>query len=197
MRNFTTNKEKSSRLIFSDIQKRKVHHLFNVLDIDRNGKLQPDDFLNVGKKIIRKLELSPSSRGARVILLKAHRLFVQLLAELENPEMELTLWDWVEFFRNQIESADPRILDHYIHHTSRYIFDLFDVNKDRLISRDEYAAMLTVYNIPQNNTEKGFMDLDTNTDNYISSEEMINGLSNFFKSDDANASGNMIFGEWR
>ena len=197
MRNFTTNKEKSSRLIFSDIQKRKVHHLFNVLDIDRNGKLQPDDFLNVGKKIIHKLELSPSSRGARVILLKAHRLFVQLLAELENPEMELTLWDWVEFFRNQIESADPRILDHYIHHTSRYIFDLFDVNKDRLISRDEYAAMLTVYNIPQNNTEKGFMELDTNNDNYISSEEMINGLSNFFKSDDANASGNMIFGEWR
>ncbi len=197
MNDFTTNKEKNSRSVFSEIQKRKVHHLFNVLDIDRNGKLQSDDFINVGKKIIVKLGIPQESRSARVIILKAYRLFVQLLAEIDNPELELTLWDWVEFFRNQMESADSRIIDHYIHHTSRYIFDLFDVNKDQLISREEYADMLTVYNIPQNTANEGFEELDANDDNFISSDEMIDGLCNFFKSSDAYANGNMIFGEWR
>lgn len=196
MEDFATNKE-TSRSIFSEIQKRKVHHLFNVLDIDRNGKLQPDDFMNVGRKIIVQLDLDKESRSARLILLKAHRLFVQLLIDLDNPDMELTLWDWVEFFRSQIESSNSRTLDYYIYRTSRYIFDLFDVNKDKLISREEYSHMLTVYNIPQNTAKVGFEELDTDNDNFISSDEMISGLKNFFKSNEADARGNMIFGDWR
>ena len=196
MEDFATNKA-TSRSIFSEIQKRKVHHLFNVLDIDRNGKLQPDDFINVGRKIIVQLNLDKESRSARLILLKAHRLFVQLLIDLENPDMELTLWDWVEFFRNQIESSNSRTLDYYIYRTSRYIFDLFDVNKDKLISREEYAHMLTVYNIPQNTAKIGFEEMDTDKDNFISSDEMISGLKNFFKSSEPDAKGNMIFGDWR
>ena len=196
MEDFATNKD-TSRSIFSEIQKRKVHHLFNVLDIDRNGKLQPDDFINVGRKIITQLQLDPSSRSARLILLKAYRLFVQLLIDLENPDMELTLWDWVEFFRNQLQSSNGRILDYYIHRTSRYIFDLFDVNRDKLISRDEYSNMLTVYNLPQNTAKVVFEELDMNLDDIVSADEMVNGLKNFFKSSDPHAAGNMIFGEWR
>lgn len=196
MGDITTEKD-TSRSIFGEIQKRKVHHLFNVLDIDRNGKLQPDDFLNVGKKIITQLQLDKDSRSARLILLKAHRLFVQLLIDLENPDLELTLWDWVEFFRNQLQSSNARILDYYIYRTSRYIFDLFDVNKDQLISREEYSNMLTVYNIPQNTAKVGFDELDSNNDDFISSDEMINGLKNFFKSPDPKAQGSMFFGEWR
>lgn len=152
---------------------------------------------NVGKKIIMQLQLDKSSRCARLILLKAHRLFVQLLIDLENPDMELNLWDWVEFFRNQIESSNARILDYYISRTSRYIFDLFDMNNDKFISREEYADMLTIYNIPQNTGKVGFEELDTNKDDLVSSEEMINGLQNFFRSPDIKANGNMIFGDWR
>ncbi|MEM7297543.1 MAG: EF-hand domain-containing protein [Bacteroidota bacterium] len=197
MGNPTTTERKSPRSIFTETHKRKVHHLFNVLDIDRNGQLQPDDFVNVGRKIIAQLELSKDSRIARVILLKSHRLFVQLLTDLDNPEMNLTLWDWVEFFRNQIDSSNGKILKHYIHRTSRHIFDLFDMNRDKMISREEYANMLTIYNIPQNTAEQGFEELDSNGDGFISSDEMVEGLKNFFTSGDINAKGNMFFGEWR
>ncbi|MEP0984627.1 EF-hand domain-containing protein [Ekhidna sp.] len=184
------------RSVFSETQKRKVHHLFNVLDIDRNGQLQPNDFVNVGKKIVAQLKLSEDSRSARLILLKSHRLFVQLLTDLDNPELSLTLWDWVAFFRDQIESKQEGILDHYIQRTSRHIFDLFDMNKDKLISRDEYANMLTIYNIPQDAAIQGFEELDENQDNFISADEMVVGLGNFFRSSDENAKGNLIFGRW-
>ena len=193
----TTNTTRISQPIFSETQKRKVHHLFDVLDINRNGQLEPDDFVNVGRKIIAQLDLDQNSRSARVILLKAYRLFVQLLADQENPEMSLTLWDWVEFFRNQIESPNGKILKYYIYRTSRHIFDLFDMDKDNRISRQEYANMLKSYNIPQNTAIEGFNELDTNRDNFISVEEMIEGLKNFFNSDQSNARGNMIFGDWR
>ncbi|WP_420317570.1 EF-hand domain-containing protein [Ekhidna sp.] len=183
--------------MFSETQKKKVHHLFNVLDIDRNGQLQPIDFVNVGKKIVAQLKLSEDSRCARMILLKSHRLFVQLLTDLHNPELSLTLWDWIAFFRDQIESDEPGILDHYIQRTSRHIFDLFDMNKDRLISRDEYANMLTIYNISHNVAVQGFEELDENGDDYISADEMVAGLSNFFRSNDEQAKGNLIFGDWK
>lgn len=197
MGSLTTTEPKSPRSVFSETQKRKVHHLFNVLDIDRNGQLQPNDFVNVGKKIVAQLKLNEKSRNARLILLKSHRLFVQLLTDLHNPELSLTLWDWIAFFRDQIESGDDATLQHYIHRTSRHIFDLFDMNRDKMISREEYANMLTIYNIPQNMAYQSFEELDSNHDNYISSDEMVSGLSNFFLSTDKEAKGNLIFGDWR
>ncbi len=197
MGSLTTTEPKSPRSVFSETQKRKVHHLFNVLDIDRNGQLQPNDFVNVGKKIVAQLKLNEKSRNARLILLKSHRLFVQLLTDLHNPELSLTLWDWIAFFRDQIESGDDSTLQHYIHRTSRHIFDLFDMNRDKMISREEYANMLTIYNIPQNMAYQSFEELDSNHDNYISSDEMVSGLSNFFLSTDKEAKGNLIFGDWR
>ncbi|MEO9872863.1 EF-hand domain-containing protein [Ekhidna sp.] len=192
----TTTRTIGPRSVFSETQKRKVHHLFNVLDIDRNGQLQPNDFVNVGKKIVAQLQLSENSRSARLILLKSHRLFVQLLTDLNNPELTLTLWDWIAFFRDQIESGDCTILDHYIQRTSRHVFDLFDMNRDKLISREEYANMLFIYNIPQSLAIQGFEELDSNQDHFISADEMVAGLDNFFKSSDPEAKGNLIFGDW-
>lgn len=182
---------------FSDTQKRKIHHLFNVLDMDRNGFLQPDDFVNVGRRIVDLLCLEQDSRAARLIILKSHRLFVQLLTDLHNPELSLTLWDWVEFFREQVENKEEGILDHYIKRTSRHVFDLFDMNRDHLMSRIEYTDMLTIYNLSHEKVIQGFEELDENGDNFISIDEMINGLRNFFRSSDPNAKGNLIFGEWR
>ncbi len=197
MGNLTTKESKSPRSVFSEIQKRKVHHLFNVLDLDRNGQLQPSDFVNVGKKIVTQLQLGENSRSARLILLKSHRLFVQLLTDLDNPDLSMTLWDWIAFFRDQIESEEDNILKHYIQRTSRHIFDLFDMNKDRLISREEYANMLTIYNIPQDMAYEGFEELDSNKDEFISADEMVEGLKNFFRSSNPDALGNLIFGQWR
>ena len=57
--------------------------------------------------------------------------------------------------------------------------------------------MLKIYNISQDTAIEGFNELDTNNDDYISVEEMLGGLKNFFTSDQSNAKGNMIFGEWR
>ncbi|MEQ9403219.1 MAG: EF-hand domain-containing protein [Cyclobacteriaceae bacterium] len=184
--------------MLSEIQKQKIHHFFNVLDIDRNGHLQPEDFVNVGKRIIEKIGIGQDSRAAKLILIKSHRLFVQLLTDADNPELSLTLWDWIEFFRDQLfEGGNNGVLEYYIHRTSRHIFDLFDMNRDHLISREEYANMLTIYKIPQEHAEQSFDELDSNKDEFISADEMVNGLRNFFKSNDINAPGNLIFGEWR
>ena len=71
------------------------------------------------------------------------------------------------------------------------------MNRDRLISEEEYANMLTIYNISHKMAIRGFEELDTNGDSFISADEMVEGLNNFFKSEDENAGGNLISGDWR
>ncbi|MEM6829121.1 MAG: EF-hand domain-containing protein [Bacteroidota bacterium] len=183
--------------MISEIQKRKFHHFFNVLDFDKNGCLQPEDFVNIGRRIIEARSIDASSRRAQLILVKSHQLYIQLLADSDNPELSVTLYDWIEFFRLQlIKDVGNRILEYYIHRISRHIFDLFDANRDQLISKEEYTHMLTVYQISEGNCARGFKEIDTNNDGFISSEEMINGLRNFFMSNNLDAPGNRIFGEW-
>lgn len=182
--------------MLSEIQKRKIHHLFNVLDIDKDGVLQPQDFVNVGNRIIAQPSTQINERHGRLILLKSHRLFVQLLTDTENPELQLTLWDWIDFFKNEISMEEQGILNFYIQRTSRHIFDLFDKDHDHFISKPEYFNMLTIYEISHENADAGFKELDTNMDGFISTQEMVAGLSNFFKSDKLDAPGNLIFGGW-
>ncbi|MEM9895779.1 MAG: EF-hand domain-containing protein [Bacteroidota bacterium] len=191
------SKKTYSENFFSEIHKKKIHHLFKVLDTDGSGVLSPVDFACVGEQIIAKSGLSKSERKSKVVLLKAHRLFIQLLTDIENPELTIELWEWVSFFKNQIESADREILDHYIQRTSRHIFDLFDSDRDGFIDHDEYIDMLSAYRISAHIATESFQELDSNDDNRISKEEMINGLNNFFLSDDEKAKGNLIFGGWK
>lgn len=182
---------------FSDTQKKKVCHLFKVLDVDGNGHLEPDDFLLVGRKIIKYMGLEEESRAARLILIKSHRLFVQLMIDVHNTDFTLTVWDWVAFFRSQTVDKTSATLSYYIQRTSRHIFDLFDANGDQMISRSEYANMLTVYGISHEMANQSFKELDLNHDDLISAEELMQGLANFFLSSDSDAKGNLIFGAWR
>ena len=41
--------------------------------------------------------------------------------------------------------------------------------------------MLTIYNIPQNTADQGFDELDANKDQYISADEMVEGLKNLIR----------------
>lgn len=181
--------------MFSEIQKKKVAHFFNVLDVNKNGKLQVDDFVKVAKEIINQLELDPNSRTAKLILIKANRLFVQFLIDTDQAEMQVDLWDWMKFFENQL-SNESGTLHNFIHRTTFHIFALFDHNKDRFISQEEYANMWSVYGLNGVDCNESFEELDTNNDSLISSSEMIEGLRLYFHSNDANALGNKMFGRW-
>ncbi len=184
--------------MLSEVQQKKINHFFNILDTNKNGSLQLDDFVQVSEEIISQLNIDRQSRGGQLILIKANRLFVQLLIDTQQPDMSITLWDWMKFFEKEIENPrEQGPLYGYIFRTTFHLFALFDLNRDNHISIEEYANMLSIYNIDQKNCEKGFAALDKNKDNLISSEEMVNGLNDFFNSKEAEAPGNWIFGDWQ
>ena len=182
--------------MFSEVQKKKVHHLFNVLDANQNGVLQMDDFVQVAETIVDKLELTRDSRVTRLILIKANRLFVQFLIDTNQPDLSISLWDWMKFFEREIEK-DGGLLYHFVHRTTFHIFSLFDLNGDKHISREEYEYMWSMYKIPMDEIDFCFAALDKNGDQLISVEEMVLALNDFFYSSKQDCPGNFVFGKWQ
>lgn len=184
--------------MLSELQQKKIEHLFNVLDANKNGELQLDDFVNVAEEIIQQLGLEKSSRPAKLILIKANRLFVQFLIDTNQPDMHIGIWDWMKFFEKEFKRPGKAgLLHHFVHRTTYHLFSLFDLNRDKHISLEEYANMWSVYKIPQDQCEASFKQLDTNKDELISADEMVAGLDNFFNSTKLDAPGNLVFGDWK
>jgi len=183
--------------MLTEIQKKKIAHLYDVLDTNHNGSLQIDDFIRVGEAIVEKLELRQNSREAREIKVQSSRLFVQLLVDLDSEDMSVTRDQWLEFFSRQLQKGTKSVVSNYVYRTMSHIFLLFDLNHDKVISYLEYANMISVYGIAPLQSRNSFNLIDLNGDGMISEEEMLTALEDFFYSSDPEGVGSLIFGEWR
>ncbi len=183
--------------MLTKIQVDKLTHFFNILDHNGNGVLQEDDFKGVGENICITSDIEYGSDQYYKVIYKSKKLFLQFLKDLGKDNHEITLQDWITFFdEGVISNKDLGKLKFYIKLTVKYIFDLFDQNGDGRISIDEYLDMFTSYRIDVKFSAKSFLRLDTNRDEFISKEELLNAVFEFFISDDPDADGNWIFGNW-
>jgi Ca2+-binding EF-hand superfamily protein len=184
--------------MLSSVQQSKVAHLFNVLDSNKNGELQLEDFVEVCEEIIRNLGWNGDEREAKLMLRKTTRLFIQLLMDVNKQEMTITFHDWLKFFEKELEKKEGSgLLYYYIYRINHHLFNLFDLNNDGYIDFSEYVNMFGVYNISMNECQESFNKLDHNHDDRISREELIHGLDEFFKSSREDARGNWVFGNWK
>jgi hypothetical protein len=185
--------------MISPLRKTKIEHFFNVLDTNRNQVLQPDDFKSVAVRICELAEIDKFDKRFDNTIVQSYRIFIQVLTDLEkHVELEINKAEWVLFFeRNLISDLDAAPpIEHYVTRVVYYIFNLFDINQDSVLSMDEFVNMFQVYSIDAEYSEHAFNQLDLNGDGVISRDEFVNAVKEYFLSDDENARGNWIFGPW-
>ena len=176
----------------TEVQKQKIAHFFHVLDNNSNGILEQDDFDLVGEAMSDIIGLEENSVTRLDLKLRAHRLFVQILKDLDKEQAQLTLEEWVSFFENVV-LAKP---NDYINQSATYIFSLFDQDMDGHIDEQEYIDMFKAYGLYMSVAKKAFDKLDLNGDGRISGGELVKAFEDFFMSSDKKAPGNWIFGDW-
>lgn len=177
----------------TDVQKQKITHFFNVLDNNGNGILEKDDFELVGETMSDIIGLDDNSVVRLELKLRAHRLFVQILKDIEKEQAELTLDEWIQFF-DEVVLSQP---NDYINQSATYLFSLFDQDMDGHIDEREYLDMFKAYGLYMSVAKKAFDLLDINGDGRISGGELVKAFEDFFMSPDEKAPGNWIFGDWR
>ena len=178
-------------------QSLKLRHFFNILDYNKNGVIHKEDFDRLGMNLCLTFDIKEGTEAYDVMFQKSRRFFYQILKDLGKPtDHHVTMDEWIKLFDQIINQKDMEKLKYYIKLTTIYIFELFDQDKNGIISLDEYVDMFTVYHIDMKYSAKSFLKLDTNHDDCISKVELFNAVTDFFISDDPDAPGNWIFGNW-
>ncbi len=176
----------------TDLQKEKLSHFFNVLDYNGNGILEQDDFERVGNTISTIIGYEENSRERLLLRLKAHGLFIQILRDIDKEEAEISMEEWLRFFDDMVLTKP----NDYVNQSSTYLFSLFDQDGDGFIDEGEYLDMFKAYGLYMSVAKRAFDLLDINGDGRLSGGELVKAFEDYFHSDDTEAPGNWIFGDW-
>jgi Ca2+-binding EF-hand superfamily protein len=95
-----------------------------------------------------------------------------------------------------IINGDPNLYNKFVDDFAGEIFDNFDSDKDGYISLDEFIDMFCAYRIEVRFAAKAFRKIDLNHDDLISRGELISAVKEYFISNDEDAPGNWLFGNF-
>ena len=183
--------------MLTEFQTQKISHYFHtVLDQDRNGVLQDNDFMEIGESLCILWRHKPGTPEYQRVMdqcLSSWRMFE---SHFRNEGGEANLENFLKFFDKLLSPGNEQLYNDYVYKVVGDVFDDFDLNGDGVISINEYVDLFMCYHIKIKYSAKAFLKLDKNGDDDVSKEELMEALDEFFKSDDPKAPGNWLFGFW-
>ncbi len=182
----------------SELKRNKFAYFFDLLDLNRNGLIQHNDFSDMAELVREELQLEEGSEEHKYVAEKATRLFHQLLADISPEEHQsISKDEWLNFFEEKLgDQIDEEVLATYQELVYLYVFDFFDHNRDGYITNDEYKCFFEIFKLDKEYLEKSFSKLDSNGDKKVSRYEMLAAIEDFLISDDPESPGNWAFGNW-
>ena len=183
--------------MLTDLQTAKLTHFFHILDFNRNGVITEEDFVAIAENLCVLWNFDEGTEQFNIIMNKCHHSWNVFISFMNDSEAKsAALPDWLEFAAANLVNADDQTYAQYISNIVAEIFDYFDVNRDRFISVDEFMDMFVAFRIEIRYSAKAFTKMDLNGDEYLSREELLTAVSQYFRSDDEKDKGNWLFGFW-
>jgi len=181
--------------MLTDLQRKKLLHYFKVLDFDRNGYIEIDDFHAIAENLVILWHVKPTDPEHQRIMNSTLRIWhdIQMFVDENNDEIATTD-EWLKYADNRIVNCSEAEYDEYVNKLVRDLFDFFDTNNDNLLSLDEYLDLFMAFRLEARHAAKGFLALDRNHDEYISKPELIKGVREFLRSNNTKSKGNLLFG---
>lgn len=182
--------------MLTEIQKSKLLHYFNVLDYDKNGMLEEDDFLAIGENLSILWGHDYEGEEYRETIETFRQQWIDISGYIGQDLEMISKEQWLAFADQTIVNGNPSMYEKYINNLTNEILNNFDTDKDGFISMMEFVDFFVGYRIEVRYSAKAFTKLDINKDGQVSREELSLALKDFFTSDDPNATGNWLFGGW-
>ncbi|MEU9131159.1 EF-hand domain-containing protein [Kitasatospora sp. NPDC048540] len=171
------------------IQERKLHRQFELLDLDGNGFIEQKDVAEFVERITEAAGAEGTPQG-EAMRQGAERLWQQLQQALDTDGDQRISRD--EF----VSSADLHAVMTEAIKLGAAAFDVTDTDGDGRISLQEWIRMDQKIGVLRGDSEQGFNRLDLDGDGYVSRAEYVQGVEEFYRSDDPSAPGNWAFGRF-
>ena len=180
--------------MLTELQLDKLERFFYVLDYDRNGIIEKEDFVGIAENLCILWGIREGEEKYDKIQKRFEDGWERFNLFVNNNEGRAN-WDhWIDFAEQVIINGNEDIFNTYVEEYVGEIFDNFDADKDGYINLDEFIDLFVGYRIEVRFAAKAFRKLDLNKDDLISRGELIKAVKEFFRSNDADAPGNWLFG---
>lgn len=185
---------------FTQLQKEKLMHMFELLDVDGNGVLEYDDFRMVVDTMAEERGWDQSSRKYIGLVSANRRLWKMFSRHLDmDNDGSITLAEWLAFhikaFLAEPEAGSvDQEFSSALSSTARFFLDLLDSDGDGLVTEDDYVLFCSAYNVSENEARIGFKMFDRDGNGTLSHDEVVTMVEEFYLSDDPQALGNLFFG---
>ena len=183
--------------MLSDFQKEKISHYFRiVLDQDKNGVLEENDFREIGESLCVLWMYKPGTPEYDRVINNSLTSWRAFKAYFESRKAEANESEFIRFYEKMLSPGGEKLYQKFVVHMVSSLFDAFDINEDGVISVDEYSDMFMCYHIPIKYSARAFVKLDRDGDDFVTKKELMVAVDEFFKSNDIKSPGNWLFGFW-
>lgn len=183
--------------MLSALQTEKITHYFqSVLDQDRNGVLEENDFREIGESLCILWRYKPGTKQYDRVMNQCISNWRMFENYFKQERAVADLEHFLKFFDEILSPEGRPMYERFVVEMVKDAFDSFDINKDGVISINEYVDMFMCYHIKIKYSAKAFLKLDRNGDDHITKEELLEAVNEFFMSNDEKSPGNWLFGFW-
>ncbi len=181
--------------MLKDLPAQKLRHLFNILDFDHNGVLQKSDLYGIADNIDIFANLFDDTSKKTNLREDADQMWSLIQDYFKNPQLDMIKMDqWLDFMEHHFSGSDLRRVNSNIKTVVTRIREIFDVNFDQQLSRKEFMAIFVSLRVEIRHAHQCFMEIDTNGDGFISDSELTRATKQFFRSNNLDDCGNLLFG---
>jgi Ca2+-binding EF-hand superfamily protein len=178
----------------SDVKRAKLTHYFHTMDATGDGLIKEQDILAGADRVISVLEIDPASEPAQQLKAGYLRNWESIAEADGDGDQAVTMDEWIEYYDRL--AMDQAQFDSTMVERGRVIMQLFDRDRDNRISLEDWQLFWRTIGTAEADFETAFQKLDRNGNGYLTFDEIIAAGQEFFTSDDPEARGNWLYGDY-
>ncbi len=180
--------------MLSDVQRKKFTYLFKVMDTEKNGNINKNDFLIYVRNYASLYDLNVDSPAYDKLKSSALHWWTKIHDLIDkDKDLEITLQEWLAFQTMYTEELVQRDDTQHLYSFVITLFDLVDKNSDGAVGLSEYTQFLRAWGI-ETDFKAVFRRLTGPDSDTLTRNDFVNLLWEFYTSSDPDAAGNYIFG---
>lgn len=185
----------TNETMLTELQTRKLLKLFCMYDGDHNEYLVKKDFEKIAVKVAEIKNIG--ARSPKVVALKER--FLQMWKSLSSKadasgDKKICLSEWLAYYDDVLNDQATYLKE--VQSLMKLIFEVFDENGDGQLCQAEWGQLFQVYNVHPAYAPAAFQQLDMNGNGFLSRDEILILIDDFFCGDDENSAANSMFGPY-
>lgn len=179
--------------MLTDLQRRKLTRMFQLLDGDRDGVLVKADYDRTSARVVDALGVAPASAEGRELVASYATEWGELQAEADRDAGgRVTLRGWLAYRDAQLSGPDAFevMLDPYV----EFVFSILDRDGDRRVSTDDVRRYLGFYRMPEAELDEAIARIDPDGRGSFTRDDVGRLVREFYLSDDPGAPGSWLLG---